>query len=198
MDINRRYFDGLMADRRMSLRGLAKVMDMSHSQLSLAFNGARKLQLDEVAKISSIFGEPLHRVVENAGVSVRPVSGRMVPVIGAVMGDGTIDGNSEGGAIERASAPSELPVDAEAVQCRTAGTTLSWADGWVLFFRSPQAKIVDPAVLGRFAYCKIKKGPRVLATIRRGYREGTHTLSGFYNKESAALEFAVPVLVIRP
>jgi hypothetical protein len=195
-EINRRYFEGLMADQGLSLRGLAKKMDMNHSQLSLALGGTRKFQLEEVAKISSIFGEPLHRVVENAGVSVRPVSGRMVPVVGAMQGDGTVATDED--AIERASAPEDLPEDAMAVQCRTAGTPLDWADSWVLFFRSPQQNVVDPAVLGRLSYCKIRKGPAVIATVRRGYREGTHTLSGFYNKESASLEFAVPVLVIRP
>lgn len=45
--VNRRYFESLMADRRMSLRALAQKMVMGHSQLSLTFSGTRRPQLDE-------------------------------------------------------------------------------------------------------------------------------------------------------
>ena len=38
-EVNRRYFESLMQDKDLSLRGLAKLMDMSHSQLSLTFSG---------------------------------------------------------------------------------------------------------------------------------------------------------------
>jgi len=90
-ELNRRYFDSLMAGKKLSLRALAQKMGMTHSQLSLTFNGARKLQLDEAAQLSSIFGEPLHRIVENAGVSVRPSSGRRISVAGVVRGYGTVE-----------------------------------------------------------------------------------------------------------
>jgi transcriptional regulator with XRE-family HTH domain len=193
-EINRRYFESLMADQGLSLRGLAKKMDMSHSQLSLAFSGVRKLQLDEAAKLSTIFGEPLHKIVENAGVTVRPMSGRRIAVVGAMRGDGTVE---EYGAdiVERTSSPEDLPEQTVAVQCRTAGSALDWMDGWVFFCRERNG--VDPAVLGRLCFAKIKDGPAGIAAVKRGYREGTYNLSGPLVRESAVLEWATPIIITR-
>lgn len=193
-EINRRYFDTLMADRQLSLRGLAKAMDMSHSQLSLAFSGARRLQLDEAVKLSNIFGEPLVRVIENAGVSVRPVSGKRVAVVGAMHGDGTVEPHGDD-VIERTSAPDDLPNNAIAIQARTAGTALEWADGWVFFCREHNG--VDPSSLGRLSYFKVKDGPAAIGTLKRGYRDNTLNATGPYTHENLAIQWATPVLFTR-
>lgn len=193
-EIDRRYFDGLMADKKLSLRGLAARMGMNHSQLSLAFSGSRKLQLEEAAQLSQIFGEPIHRIIEAAGVEVRPEQGRRVSVIGSVGGDGIVTLYPEG-TIERTSMPDLMPEDIVALQFRTMGTALDWIDGAVVFCRKPRG--LDPAMNGRLSYCKIKDGPAVIATIRRGYRDGTYNLSGTTNQESVALEWASPVILTR-
>lgn len=193
-EIDRRYFDGLMQDRKLSLRSLATRMGMTHSQLSLAFSGARKLQIEEAAKLSSIFGEPIYRVIEAAGVSLRPVSGQRVSVIGAMHGDGTVEVYDES-VIERTTAPCELPDDAVAIQCRTAGTVLEWLDGAVYFSRRHNGS--DGSVLGRLCLAKIKNGPTVIACLKRGYIERTMNCSGPYSKESCVIEWATPILVTR-
>lgn len=193
-EINKRYFEGLMADQGLSLRALAKKMDMGHSQLSLAFSGARKLQLDEAAKLSTIFGEPLHKVVENAGVTVRPMSGRRVSVCGAMRGDGTVEQHGPE-VIERTSAPDELPDNTVAIQCRTAGSTLDWMDGWVMFCKEHNGP--DPAMTGRLCFAKIRNGPAVIASIKRGYQEGTWNLGGPYVRESVTIEWATPIIITR-
>lgn len=192
-DVDRRYFDSLMMDKGLSLRSLAQRMGLSHSQLSLAFNGHRKLQLEEVAQIASIFGQPITRVIEAAGVPVRSGSSR-VSVIGAMNGDGTVSMHPAG-TIERTAAPSDLPEGGVAVQARTAGTPLAWLDGWIFFCPKPDG--VDPASLGRFALVQIKAGPAALATVTRGYQTGTHNLAGPLAMTNAALEWASPVLFTR-
>lgn len=192
--INRHYFEALMADQQLSLRGLAKQLGMGHSQLSLAFSGARRLSLDEAARLSVMFGEPLHRIVENAGVSVQPVSGRRVPVIGAVRGDGTVDAYLVD-AIERVSAPDALPAKTIALQFRTAGSSFGWMDGATVFCREPAG--LAPDMLGRLCYVKIKDGPAAVATVTRGYRDATYNLAGPLCRESAALQFASPILITR-
>lgn len=194
-ELNRRYFEALMSDKRMSLRALAAQMGMGHSQLSLTFSGARKLQLDEAAQLSNIFGVPIHEIVENAGVLVRSNSGRRVSVVGAMRGDGTVEMYGPD-VVERTAAPGDLPDDALAVQCRTAGSMLDYVDGWVVFFRQPGG--VAPDALGRFCFCKIKDGPMTLATVRRGYSNGHHNLTGFVSRENVTLEHASPILLIRP
>lgn len=192
--VDRRYFDSLMQSKELSLRGLAKRMGMSHSQLSLVFSGDRRLQLEEAAQLSSIFGEPLYRIVEAAGVAVRPVGSHRVSVIGAMQGDGTVALHPEG-VIERTTAPEGMPEDSIAIQARTAGSALDWMDGWVFFCPKPDG--VDAAILGRFAFCKIKDGPMVLSSVRRGYLPDTHNLRGPYSADSVRLLSAVPVLFSR-
>ena len=193
-DVNRRYFESLMQGKDLSLRALAKRMGMSHSQLSLAFSGDRKLQLDEAAQLSSIFGEPLHRIVENAGVAVRTFTNHRVSVIGAMVGDGTVAVHEEG-TIERTHAPEAMPDNGVAVQCRTSGSTWDWMDSWIFFFAKPDG--VDSALLGRFAFCKIRDGPHVMASVRRGYQENSFNLRGTYNADSVRLETASAVLFTR-
>lgn len=193
-EINRRYFDGLLADRQLSLRGLARQMHMSHSQLSLALNGHRKFQADEIVQISNIFGEPVTRVMDNAGLDVRSTAGRRVSVVGAGMGDGTIERYGQE-VLERTTLPDELPDDVVALQWRTAGTPLDFLDGAVMFFREPHD--IDPAALGRLAYVKIKDGPAVVCGLRRGYRAGTYNCFGFYRGESLEIEASSPILITR-
>lgn len=193
-DVNRRYFESLMQAKDLSLRGLAKRMEMSHSQLSLVFSGVRRMQLEEAAQLSSIFGEPLYQIVEAAGVSVRPVGTHRVSVIGAMQADGTVHKTPEG-TVERTSTPDGMPEDSIAIQARTSGSPLDWLDSTVFFCPKPNG--VSNSALGRFSYCQIKDGPAVMASVRRGYLPDTHNLRGPYNADSVRLEFATPVLYSR-
>lgn len=196
MNVNKRYFDGLMAERRMSLRGLAAKMGMTHSQLSLTFSGDRRMQLSEAAQISQIFGVPLEQVAANAGVTMAARLGRRTTVIGALRGDGTVT-LSSGDAIERVAIPDGLSVAVDAIQARTADSRLAWMDGWLIFVRSGSGE-PTAAMLGQFCYAHLKDGTAVLATIRRGYSQGKFALSGPYANEGAELVSASPVLLIRP
>lgn len=192
--INRRYFDGLLADRQLSLRALAARMGMNHSQLSLTFSGTRRAQIDEAVQLADILGAPLLQVIEALGVALPVAAGRRVAVVGAVAGDGTVAPQGPG-VVERVSAPGELPPDCVALQYRTAGTTLDWLDGAVAFCRSRNG--IEPGALGRLCWAGVKGGPQVVATIRRGYQENTFNLSGPCARESVVLQWASPILVTR-
>lgn len=193
-NMNKQYFMDLMATRKLSMRGLAQKMGLQHSQLSLMFSGQRKMALDEAAQLSHIFGVPLHEIVAATGVKVRPASGRRASVIGFVGKDGTVTMNSKE-TIERTDAPPNLPDDAVAIQFRTTDSPLAWADGWVCF--CARSSGISPDSIGRFSLCKIKGGPVVIATPRRGYREGSHNLTGTYQQENVVLEAASPLLIGR-
>lgn len=193
-EVNRRYFDSLMQAKDLSLRGLAQRMGMSHSQLSLTFSGDRKMQLQEAAALATIFGEPLNRIVEAAGVSMPAHTLSRVSVIGAMKGDGTVELYGDD-VVERTAAPEGVPEDGVAIQARTGGSGLDWMDGWVFFCPRPNG--VEPAILGRFALCRIKDGPAVMASVRRGYRENSYNLHGPYSADSVKLDSATMVLVTR-
>ena len=194
MPVDRRFFETLMASKKLSLRALASRMDMKHSQLSLMFSGQRRMQLDEATKLAEIFGVPLHKIAEAAGVADARSNGRRVSVIGAMQGDGTVDIYG-GDVIERTTAPDGLPDGAVAVQAHTEGSPAAWMDGWV-FFGSKSTE-VEPDAIGRLCFAKIEDGPAVLATVRRGYRTGTFNLTGPYVAESVRLECASPVILTR-
>lgn len=192
-EVNRRYFEGLLEGKRMSLRGLAKLMGVSHSQLSLTFSGDRRLQLDEAAQLSTIFSVPLHKIVEAAGVTVHSMAAHRVSVVGFMNGDGTVTMYDD--TVERTTAPEGVPMDGIAVQARTSGTALDWLDAAVMFCPKPNG--IDPSITGRLALAKIKDGPTIVGGIRRGYRDNTYAVRGPYVDESVRLEWATPVLISR-
>ncbi|ACR15001.1 cI-like putative transcriptional regulator [Burkholderia phage BcepIL02] len=176
------------------MRGLAQKMDMQHSQLSLTLSGQRKMQLDEAAQLSQLFGVPLAEIAVAAGVDIRPTSGKRVNVVGFVGKDGCVTMHGKE-TLERADAPPNLPDSSVAIQFRTNESALSWMDGWVAFCQ--QSDTVSPDSYGRFSLCKISDGPAVVATVKRGYREGTYNLSGPFQRENAPLEWSTPLLVCR-
>lgn len=195
MSVDRRFFETIMADKKLSMRALAARMGMTHSQLSLTFSGQRRMQLDEANQLAEILGVPLHRVATAAGVARAKANGRRCDVIGRMTALGVVELH-EPGVIERAQVPDAgLPADTIAVQARTADTPASWMDGWVFFCaRTDQ---VEPDALGRFCLAKIADGDVVLASLRRGYREGTFNLLGTYQAESVHLEWASPIILTR-
>jgi hypothetical protein len=193
-NVNKQYFLDLMAGRNLSMRNLAAKLGMKHSQLSLTFSGVRRMTLDEASQLSSVFGVALHEIVMAAGVSVRPAKGRRVNVVGFVGREGVVTVNPKD-VVERTDAVPDLPESCVAIQFRTGDTPLSWMDTWIVFF-SP-IDVVSPDALGRFSVCKIKDGPIVVATPKRGYREGTFNLTGPSTQESVVLDWATPLLLCR-
>lgn len=192
--VDRRFFESLMAQKKLSLRALASRMDLQHSQLSLTFSGQRRMQLDEAAKLAEIFGVSIQRIAMAAGVADGRSAGRRVDVVGVMRAGGIVEMH-DANVIERALAPDGLPEDAIAVQARTALTADAWLDGWVFFSTRTQA--VEPDAVGRFCLAQIQDGAAVLATVNRGYREGTYNLTGPYSCESARLAWAAPVTLAR-
>lgn len=195
MTVDKRFFETVMASKKLSMRALAAKMDRTHSQLSLMFSGQRRMQLDEAIKLSELLGIPLQRIAEAAGAGQARAGGKRVSVIGAMTPSGVVDVYPPG-TIERTYAPAaDLPEDLVAVQARTADSPASWMDAWV-FFCVPTTTI-EPDAVGRFCLAKIETGDTLMATVRRGYRDGTYNLSGPYTRDSVRLEWATPILLTR-
>lgn len=191
MATDKQFFKDLMAQQKLSLRTVAGKMGLGHSQLSLTLSDKRRMQLDEAAQLAKIFGMPLARVAEAAGIATG--SDSRIKMVGVMRGDGTIEVLEKP---ERASAPDGMPQGIIALQARTADSANAWLDGWNFYCIEPKAVAGD--AVGRFCYVKIKNGPQALATVRRGYNLGTFNLSGPFSAESVSLEWATPVLKARP
>lgn len=193
--VDRRFFDALMADKKLSLRALAKKMEMSHTQLSLTFSGSRRLQLEEAAKMADLLGVSLQSVAHAYGITATAPNHGRCSVIGALTGTGTVDVYAPN-VIERASLPApDMSDDIVAIQARTADSPLSWLDGWLFFLRRSDG--VEPDCIGRFCFATLSGGRSVMATLRRGYREGTFNLSGPVSDSSVGILSASPVIMTR-
>jgi transcriptional regulator with XRE-family HTH domain len=190
MIVDKRFFKALMAQQKLSLRAVATKMGMGHSQLSLTFSGKRRMQLEEANQLGKIFGVPLARIAEAAGIA--GVRDTRLPMVGVMRGDGTVELLAKPA---RTPSPDGLPEGVIALQAHTADSVNAWLDGWSFFCVRP-TEVAGDAV-GRFCYVKIEGGAMVLATVRRGYQLGTFNLSGPYTAESVALEWASPVLLSR-
>lgn len=190
--MNRRYLDNLLNDQGMSMRSLAKLMNMKHSQLSLTFSGARRLQLDEAVKMSSIFGVPLQVIAANAGTTDRFEDGARISVTGAMRGTGIVEPLEVGGAA-RVSVPAGFVTkDAVAAQARTADTPLSWMDGVVWVCR-PMHSVGEG--IGRLCWLTLPDGREVIATPRRGYAENRFNLTGPFQAENTEVTSGLVVLL---
>ncbi|QBQ72165.1 putative lambda repressor-like DNA-binding protein [Serratia phage Parlo] len=191
--VNKRFFDDLMSDKRLSLRSIAKRMDMLPSQLSLTLNGKRRMQIAEAVKLSQILGAPLAELMIAAGIEEAKQERRRVTVIGHINGEGQII-PAANGSVDRVMLPDGLPDECVALQYRTADTQISFTDGWLMF--SLREKQDPNEVIGCFCRAKIVDGPEVVGTVRRGYESGTFNVSiGLYSHQSIRLEWAAKILI---
>lgn len=169
MPVNKRYFHDLMKDRRLSLREVARRMEVWPAALSRSLDDKRKMQLPEAVALARILSVPLAEVMLNAGIEEAKTVGRRCNIIGHVHENAVVE-PVPAGVIERIAIPDGVSDDVVAVQAHTSETPAAYADGWVTFL-SPQT---DPAdCLGCYALVNIEEDGWVLGTIRRGYYPGT-------------------------
>lgn len=169
MSINKRYFHDLMKDRRLSLREVARRMEVWPAALSRSLDGKRKMQIPEAVALARILTVPLAEVMLNAGIEQAKTVGRRCSIIGHVH-EGAVVEPVPDGVIERVSIPDGLDDNVVAVQVHTSETPAAYSDGWIVFL-GPE---VDPAdCLGCYALVYIEDDGWVLGTILRGYSPGT-------------------------
>lgn len=192
---NKRYFQGIIADRGKTQREVAAAMKLDPSALSLVFSEQRKLQLDEAAELARLLDLPLAEVFKNAGIEP--------PKAHAVALRGWIDAQAEvhffaergGGLVD---CPVELPEGAMAFQARTAMSKLEHLDGWLFFAPPPVtgSKGADAVsgAMNRLSIAKLVGGVTALGYLKKGYTRGRYSLYlGDQVVQDAQLEWAVPV-----
>lgn len=194
MEVNRPFFDGLLKDRRLSLRELARRMEMLPSQLSLTFKGVRRMQITEAVKISQILGAPVAEVMVAAGIEEAKMARARATIVGIYTAEGHVIPNPS---VERIVLPDGLPDECEAIQARTDGTAMAWIDGFITIAAPLSADGIE-ALIGRYARVKIKDGPEVIATIRRGYEPNTYNLAGPVGTlTNQVVEMAAPIYLTK-
>ena len=196
MAINSQWFTDRLAERQLSQRGLAKLMGLDASAVSLMMRGKRKMTLEEAAQMAVLLNVNTNEVLAQAGVPVQ-TDERKVKVIAHMIEGGSVIMEAKG-LHEFTSGPADLPPDAVAIQCRTANSAADYMDGW-MFFTSDRHD--NPASsLDMMTFCAVKGNGMLIASIKRGYRRGTfnlHQMCGLPPKENVELAWATPILWIR-
>lgn len=192
--MNTEWFRQLLATRKLSQRGLAKLMELDPAAVSLMLRGQRRMTNDEAHQLSLILGVPITEVLRQAGIEVSD-DVRRVKVTGYV------DGAAEVTLFpkrthDRVVGPADCPEGTYALQVRD---TRSPKDGWMKFI-SPSED--DPRQhLGQFCCVALQTGEHLVAFLHRGYRSGTYNLvreTGEQLRTDADVVWASRVLWIKP
>jgi len=194
---NPKWFRDRLAERNMSLRQLAKRIDLDPSAVSLTFRGRRKMTLKEANTIAVLLGLPVTEVIRQAGIDVaQDVQG--VRLTGYVDGKSSIK-NIPANQVRAIVGPPDVPHDGFALQIRAAS---NFYDGWMVYV-GPQSDM-PWLCLDRICVVALPGGQRVLGTLRRGYEEDTYNIvplldpTGLTVLDNQKVEGVSPVLWMRP
>lgn len=167
--MNTEWFRQLLATRKLSQRGLAKLLELDPAAVSLMLRGQRKMTNEEAHQVSLILGVPITEVLRQAGIEVTE-DVRRVKVTGHIDEDAKVTLFPKR-TQDKVIGPADCPEGTYALQMRTPGGT---KDGWMMFV-SPSED--DPrAHLGQMCCVALDNGEHLVAHLQRGYRSGTFNL----------------------
>lgn len=169
MPTNKRYFLDLMKDRQLSLREVARRIDVWPAALSRSLDDKRTMRMEEAVALARVLSVPLTEVLVNAGIEEAVVTSRRCNIIGHAL-EGAEVQQLANGTIERVPIPDGIDDDVVAIQNHTSETSAAYADGWITFL-GPQRDPTD--CLGMWSLVCLEGGNWVMGTIRRGYAPGT-------------------------
>lgn len=191
--VDTKWFKEQLAARSVSMRTLAKKIDIDPSSMSLTLRGLRRMTNEEAARISAELSVPVTEVLRHAGVRVTEDL-HSVRMGGIVDCDGIVH-DTENKA--RIAAPVDVPSDGYVLQVRCPQAL---HDGWLLLC----AANVTPAdeAIDRLCVVHLASGERVIGTLKRGYEQRTYnvvsTIPTVEVRENQAVSHANQVLWIRP
>lgn len=196
--INTAWFKDRLADKKISQRKLAKLLDLDPAAVSYMFKGTRAMKLDEAAAIATLLGQPLDEILRHAGV-VPPKEGKyMIRVGGFIDSAGHVHiGGAKG---ERLIvAPPGLPEDALALRFQTSISAATMMNGWIVYAAGASTRRLEPGCL---CIAQVSnRGPLVVGLIERGYSNGTWNVlpwvPGGQAMEGVGVESASPVLWVK-
>jgi transcriptional regulator with XRE-family HTH domain len=192
------WFHDTLAAKRLSQRGLARLLGCNAASVNRLVNGKRALRFDEAEKLAVFLGQNVAEILTRAGISVADHGVMTTRLVGYIDGAGEahIDWNANGEAVPGLP---DLPASTVAVQYRTAMTAWESMDGWTVYVDPPTNGHVLPAV-NRLSLVTLDSGMTVIGFLRRGYKAGTYSVHNFggANLDNVGVSWATPVLLLRP
>lgn len=192
--MNTEWFRGRLADRKISQRGLARMMELDPAAVSLMMRGKRRMTTHEAHQISTILGTPLNEVFRHAGIEVTE-DVRRCPIAAHVNERGAVV-LMPPGTHDTVLGPADCPIGTYAVQMRSHASV---TDGWLLFVTPAQVPPADNA--DQLCLVALADGRQMLGIVRRGYRRDTHNLvlwPGMETLDDASIVWSSTVLWLRP
>lgn len=192
--INTKWFKERLAERDMSMRRLAKLLELDPSAVSLMLRGRRKMTPQEANQISGLLTLPVTEVLRQAGIPVSE-DARDVPVKAFVDARSTLQMVTAKNA-RRVTAPHDVPGAGMALQVRAPEHS---TDGWILFAGAPDPR--PESMIDRLCVLKIAGDGHVLGTLKRGYDDSRYNVAPYTSAamiENVEVDSAAPVLWIRP
>ena len=198
MSVDTIWFKNLLADRRMSQRGLAKQLDIDPAAVSLTLRGKREMKIAEAAAIARLLGVPADEVMAHAGVRISSKNS-LVPISGTMDGTAEVHIDMQSGATVNHPG-GDLPEQTFAILCKTEGTDLAHMDGWLLFADAGfEDRGIMPEAVSHLSFCRVGGGGIYVARITRGMQRGRwtlHTPTGVM--KDIVVEWAKPILLVVP
>lgn len=195
-DVDTNWFTDTLSAKRLSQRGLARLLGCNASSVNRLIHGRRPLRFDEAERLAKFLGVGVSDVISRAGVRVAS-EGKKSRLVGFIDGSGEahIDWNATG---EFVPTLPDISDTAVAVQYRTAMTSRESMDGWTVYLEPPDEHI-DRAI-NRFSLVRLQTGIIVIGFLRRGYKHGSYNISNFMGPalDNVAVSWASPVLLLRP
>ena len=192
--MNTQWFRDRLADKKLSQRRLAKMLEIDPAAVSLMFRGMRRITPHEAHQISVILGVPLNEVMRNAGIEVTE-DVRRCPVAAHVDENGVVT-TMPPRTHDDVIGPGDCPVGTFAIQVRSHSSV---KDGWLLFVTPAQAAPAEN--IDQLCLVATGDGRQILAVVRRGYRRDTHNLIVWPSTEmisDASIAWTSTVLWIKP
>lgn len=192
--MNTDWFRQKLSERKLSQRGLAKLLDLDPAAVSLMLRGQRKMTTKEAHEIANLIGMPVTEVLRQAGIDVLD-DVRRVPISASCDEAGTVTLFPDT-THDHVIGPADCPTGTYAVQCRANAPC---QDGWLLFV-SPARP--DPMHhLDKLCMLATTKGKLHIACVRRGYRSGTFNLVLWPSRDvlhDESIAWCSPVLWVKP
>lgn len=192
--VNTKWFRERLAERDMSMRRLAKLLELDPSAVSLMLRGRRTMTAQEANKISGLLTIPVTEVLAQAGIQIDEDS-RQLPVKAWFDARGALH-MITAKSPRRVTAPRDVPAQGLAVQLRAPELS---QDGWVLFSGAFDPRV--DAMIDRLCIVELKANGHMVGTLKRGYDDERFNLVPFTGTgavENITPKAAAPVLWIRP
>lgn len=194
-NVDKTWFEQRLADRQISMRGLAKLMEVDPSTVSLMIRGLRGISSETAVKMARELNVTTNEIYKRAGLPIKDEA-REINVTMYIDGEGVGHPIDEAD-VEKIPAPFDVPTSGFGLQLRSGGQN----DGWIVIVDGRNHNPAD--CLGAMCLYVRKDGKTGVGITRRGYKAGLYNITrsitpGAAEEVDIALESATPVVWIKP